>query len=97
MIGTGATAIQVIAEIADKVGHPTVFQRRPNWAALLNNSKISEAEMADPAALRRDLRHLARTTWNAQDLRVRLARVCHFVRLCRRPTSEGAEPQRTSD
>lgn len=26
----------------------------------------------------------ARTTWNAQDLRVRLARVCHFVRLCRR-------------
>jgi cation diffusion facilitator CzcD-associated flavoprotein CzcO len=47
VIGTGATAIQVIAEIADKVGHLTVFQRRPNWAAPLNNSTISEAEMAD--------------------------------------------------
>jgi cation diffusion facilitator CzcD-associated flavoprotein CzcO len=46
VIGTGATAIQVIAEIADKVGHLTVFQRRPNWAAPLGNSKISDAEMA---------------------------------------------------
>ncbi len=47
VIGTGATAIQVIGEIADKVGHLTVFQRRPNWAAPLNNSKISDQEMAD--------------------------------------------------
>ncbi len=47
VIGTGATAIQVIAEIADKVGELTVFQRRPNWAAPLNNSAISDAEMAE--------------------------------------------------
>jgi len=47
IIGTGATAIQVIGEIADKVGELTVFQRRPNWAAPLNNAAISEAEMAD--------------------------------------------------
>jgi cation diffusion facilitator CzcD-associated flavoprotein CzcO len=47
VIGTGATAIQVIAEIADKVGELTVFQRRPNWAAPLNNSRISHEEMAD--------------------------------------------------
>jgi cation diffusion facilitator CzcD-associated flavoprotein CzcO len=47
VIGTGATAIQVIAEIADKVGHLTVFQRRANWAAPLNNSEISTGEMAD--------------------------------------------------
>jgi cation diffusion facilitator CzcD-associated flavoprotein CzcO len=47
VIGTGATAIQVIGEIADKVGELTVFQRRPNWAAPLNNSRISEAEMAE--------------------------------------------------
>ena len=46
VIGTGATAIQVIAESADKVGHLTVFQRRPNWAAPLGNSKISDEEMA---------------------------------------------------
>ena len=47
IIGTGATAIQVIGEIADKVGELTVFQRRPNWSAPLNNSPISDAEMAD--------------------------------------------------
>ncbi|MHC2468696.1 flavin-containing monooxygenase [Bradyrhizobium embrapense] len=47
VIGTGATGIQVIGEIADKVGELTVFQRRPNWSAPLNNSEISEAEMAD--------------------------------------------------
>jgi cation diffusion facilitator CzcD-associated flavoprotein CzcO len=47
VIGTGATGIQVIGEIADKVGDLTVFQRRPNWSAPLNNGLISEAEMAD--------------------------------------------------
>ena len=46
VIGTGATAIQVIGEIADKVGELTVFQRRPNWAAPLNNGPISAEEMA---------------------------------------------------
>ncbi len=38
VIGTGATGIQLIGEIADKVGELTVFQRRPNWSAPLNNS-----------------------------------------------------------
>jgi cation diffusion facilitator CzcD-associated flavoprotein CzcO len=47
IIGTGATGIQVIAEIADKVGELTVFQRRPNWTIPLNNSEISESEMAE--------------------------------------------------
>jgi len=47
VIGTGATGIQVIAEIADKVGELTVFQRRPNWAAPLNNGSISAEEMDD--------------------------------------------------
>lgn len=47
VIGTGATGIQVIAEIADKVGDLTVFQRRPNWSAPLNNGPISQAEMAE--------------------------------------------------
>jgi len=47
VIGTGATAIQVIGAIAPEVGELTVFQRRPNWAAPLNNSKISEEEMAE--------------------------------------------------
>ena len=47
IVGTGATGIQVIAEIADKVDELTVFQRRPNWSSPLNNSPISEVEMAD--------------------------------------------------
>jgi cation diffusion facilitator CzcD-associated flavoprotein CzcO len=47
VIGTGATGIQLIGEIADKVGDLTVFQRRPNWSAPLNNSAISDEEMAD--------------------------------------------------
>ena len=47
VIGTGATGIQLIGEIADKVGQLTVFQRRPNWSAPLNNSAITDEEMAD--------------------------------------------------
>jgi|TARA_B110000908_G_scaffold86632_1_gene103488 cation diffusion facilitator CzcD-associated flavoprotein CzcO len=47
VIGTGATGIQVISEIADKVGELKVFQRRPNWSTPLNNSPISDSEMAD--------------------------------------------------
>lgn len=47
IIGTGATGIQVIADIADKVGELTVFQRRPNWSKPLNNGPISEAQMND--------------------------------------------------
>ena len=47
VIGTGATGIQVIAEIADKVAELYVFQRRPNWSTPLNNSPISVAEMAE--------------------------------------------------
>lgn len=46
VIGTGATGIQVIAELADKVADLTVFQRRPNWSSPLNNGPISEEEMA---------------------------------------------------
>jgi len=43
VIGTGATAVQAITEIAKTVGHLTVFQRTPNWCAPLHNSKIDAA------------------------------------------------------
>jgi cation diffusion facilitator CzcD-associated flavoprotein CzcO len=46
VIGTGASAIQLIPEVAAAADRLTVFQRRPNWAAPLNNAPISEAEMA---------------------------------------------------
>ena len=45
IIGTGATAIQAIPEIAKQAKHLTIFQRRPNWAAPLHNAKISKQEM----------------------------------------------------
>ncbi|MCX7368906.1 MAG: NAD(P)/FAD-dependent oxidoreductase [Alphaproteobacteria bacterium] len=44
IIGTGATAIQIIQTIAKDVGHLTVFQRTPNWAAPLHNRKITREE-----------------------------------------------------
>ncbi|MEX1036407.1 MAG: NAD(P)/FAD-dependent oxidoreductase [Sneathiella sp.] len=47
IIGTGATAIQIIPVIAEEAEELFVFQRRPNWSAPLNNSPISDAEMAD--------------------------------------------------
>ena len=40
VIGTGATGVQTIAEVAKTVGHLTVFQRRPNWCKPLHNGPI---------------------------------------------------------
>ena len=43
VIGTGATGVQAITEIAKTVGHLTVFQRSPNWCAPLHNGPIDAA------------------------------------------------------
>jgi cation diffusion facilitator CzcD-associated flavoprotein CzcO len=40
VIGTGATAVQLITEIAKEVGHLTVFQRTANYCAPLRNTPI---------------------------------------------------------
>lgn len=45
VIGTGATGVQTIQEVAKTVGHLTVFQRTPNWCKPLNNARISPEEM----------------------------------------------------
>ncbi len=47
VIGTGATGVQTIQEVAKTAGHLTVFQRTPNWCAPLHNALISEEEMAE--------------------------------------------------
>jgi cation diffusion facilitator CzcD-associated flavoprotein CzcO len=47
VIGTGATGVQTIQEVAKTAGHLAVFQRTPNWCAPLHNGKIDEAEMAE--------------------------------------------------
>jgi cation diffusion facilitator CzcD-associated flavoprotein CzcO len=46
VIGTGATGVQAITEIAKTAGHLTVFQRSPNWCAPLRNGPIDEATQA---------------------------------------------------
>jgi cation diffusion facilitator CzcD-associated flavoprotein CzcO len=46
VIGTGATGVQTITEVAKTVGHLTVFQRTPQWAAPLHNGRISQDEMS---------------------------------------------------
>ncbi|MEM7252288.1 MAG: NAD(P)/FAD-dependent oxidoreductase [Pseudomonadota bacterium] len=45
VIGTGATAVQLIPEVAKAAGELYVFQRRPNWCAPLHNRPISREEM----------------------------------------------------
>lgn len=63
VIGTGASGVQAITEIAKTVGHLTVFQRTPNWCAPLRNSRI-DAETMDKIRARYD--HIfarCRETW----------------------------------
>jgi cation diffusion facilitator CzcD-associated flavoprotein CzcO len=45
VIGTGATGVQTITEVAKTVGHLTVFQRTPQWCAPLHNARITQQEM----------------------------------------------------
>ena len=47
VIGTGATGVQTIQEVAKTAGHLTVFQRTPNWCTPLHNRKITADEMKD--------------------------------------------------
>jgi len=47
VIGTGATGVQTIQEVAKTAGHLTVFQRTPNWCVPLHNAEISREEMAE--------------------------------------------------
>ncbi|KAJ3848875.1 cyclohexanone monooxygenase [Lentinula lateritia] len=46
VIGTGATGVQIIQEIAPIVDHLTVFQRTPNLALPMRQQKISIEEQA---------------------------------------------------
>ena len=47
VVGTGATAVQLITEIAKDVGHLTVFQRTPNFCAPLRNGPITNEMQRD--------------------------------------------------
>ena len=62
IIGTGATAVQTIQEVAKTVGQLTIFQRTPNWCAPLNNGRISKEEMQDIRARYPEILALCRET-----------------------------------
>jgi cation diffusion facilitator CzcD-associated flavoprotein CzcO len=47
VIGTGATGVQTIQEVAKTAGSLTIFQRRPNWCTPLHNRKIGTEEMVE--------------------------------------------------
>ena len=47
VIGSGATAVQLITEVAKNVGQLTVFQRTANFCVPLNNRPITPAEQLD--------------------------------------------------
>jgi cation diffusion facilitator CzcD-associated flavoprotein CzcO len=47
VIGTGATGIQTITEVAKTASHLTVFQRTPQWSAPLHNSRVTPEEMRE--------------------------------------------------
>jgi len=46
VIGTGATGVQTITEVAKTALHLTVFQRTPNWCAPLHNAAIDAETQA---------------------------------------------------
>ena len=62
IIGTGATAVQAIQEIAKTAGQLTVFQRNPNWCVPQHNGRISESDMRDIRARYPEILALCRTT-----------------------------------
>lgn len=47
VIGTGATGVQLIPEVAKQAGHLTVFQRTPNYCAPLHNALIGDDEQRE--------------------------------------------------
>ena len=47
VIGTGATGVQTIQEVAKTAEQLTIFQRTPNWCAPLHNRPITDEEQKD--------------------------------------------------
>lgn len=46
VVGTGSTAVQIVAEAAKLAKSVTVFQRDPNWVVAKNNRALTEQERA---------------------------------------------------
>ncbi|MEO8458136.1 MAG: NAD(P)/FAD-dependent oxidoreductase [Chloroflexota bacterium] len=63
VIGTGATGVQTITEVAKTAGTLTVFQRTPNFCAPLRNSKITPEEQAKIKSSYDEIFALCKQTW----------------------------------
>ncbi len=62
IIGTGATAVQAIQEIAKTASRLTVFQRNANWCVPQHNRKISKEEMREIRSRYPEILELCRRT-----------------------------------
>jgi cation diffusion facilitator CzcD-associated flavoprotein CzcO len=62
VIGTGATGVQLIPEIAKTAQELFVFQRSPNWCTPLRNSPLSKEEMEEIRGTRKELLAHVKTT-----------------------------------
>jgi cation diffusion facilitator CzcD-associated flavoprotein CzcO len=94
VIGSGATAVQLITEVAKNVGQLTVFQRTANYCIPLNNRPIAPHEQAALKARYDDMFARCRETYAAfiHDFDTRSAfdvsdeeREAHYERLWQEP------------
>ncbi len=69
VIGTGATAVQLITEVAKNVGRLHVFQTQPEYCVPLHNSPIEAEEMREVKAHYPELFQRCRETYAAFDHR----------------------------
>lgn len=63
VIGSGATAVQVIQTIAPKVEHLSLFQRTPNWCTPLRNAPIDADAQRDLKQRADEIFELCGTTY----------------------------------
>lgn len=63
VIGTGATAVQLIPIVAQQSGHLSVFQRSPNYCCPLRNSRVTDEEQADIKARYEEIFERCRKTF----------------------------------
>ena len=62
VIGTGATGVQIITEVAKSAGELFVFQRTPNWCTPLRNSPLSASRTNEIKANYREILDYCKTT-----------------------------------
>lgn len=65
VIGTGATAVQIVPEIADTVAELIVFQRSPVWVGPKRDDEYTEAEREEFRVNPEAMRRLRRELWEA--------------------------------